>query len=98
MATGTIKKTGISFPNYSRHLKSITTANTSWIATEDCWVTGYVNGAVDAVAFVYVDDVICGAGYAANITSTVGVMIPVKKGSVIKTRNYGTYALEIYGC
>lgn len=98
MATGTIKKTGISFPNYSRHLKSIITANTSWTATEDCWITGYVNGEETAAAFVYVDNVVCGASYVANTSNLSGVMIPVKKGSVIKTRNYGTYTLEIYGC
>ena len=88
----------IGFPDYNSVIKEINTKNASYTATENCWVIGGMTGESSMSAGIIVDDVI--VALAGNSSGSAGytsiIPVPVKKGSIIKTRNAGTYALKIY--
>ena len=88
----------IGFPDYNSVITEINTKNASYTATENCWVIGSITGDSSMSAGIIVDDVI--VALAGNSSGSAGytsiIPVPVKKGSIIKTRNAGTYALKIY--
>ena len=101
----------LSFPNYSRVLGTITAGGGSYTATENCWITGWIATNSQYTARIFVDGISVADNYSRILvnntpsTSIVGniqipVFIPVKKGSVITTRNAegNFYSLTIYGC
>lgn len=93
------KADSVAFPNYNNTIAEITTKNASYAATENCWVIGSMVGELSGAAAIIVDDVtvqLYGNAKDSSSSSSV-VAFPVKKGSVVKTRAYGTYALKIYG-
>lgn len=56
-------------------------------------------GASSGAAAIIVDDVIVQlyGNFVDSSNSSSVVAFPVKKGSVVKTRAYGTYVLKVYG-
>lgn len=87
-------------------IHTISTASASWIATEDCIMGGTMKGATDSSAIAYFNNASAfwtgnGAnGYIGMASSsdtsptTYGIFVP--KGTVVTTRNSGTYNLKFY--
>ena len=89
----------IGFPDYNSVITEIKTKNASYTATENCWVIGSIIGDSSKSAGIIVDDVIvalAGNSISSSDGYTSIIPVPVKKGSIIKTRNAGTYVLKIY--
>lgn len=92
-------KSGIVGIDTSNRLGSLSTKNTSYTATEDCYVCGYMAGQTSHNASVLVDgvEVVSGGSYDSTVVY-VPVFFPAKKGQTIKTGSYGNlYNIKIYG-
>ena len=93
----------VGFLDSTRKITSITTDGATWVATEDCILTGYVDcEVVGTYSQLFVNDIIvaisgCG-GATASYPSSVGVFIPVKKGQVVRTRSGDgfVYGIDVY--
>ena len=87
-------------------IHTISTASASWTATEDCIMGGTMKGATDSSAIAYFNNASAfwtgngASGYIGMASSsdtsptTYGIFVP--KGTVVTTRNSGTYNLKFY--
>ena len=81
----------------SKVLTSITTAGASWIATDDGFITGTFGGKdINSNGIVYIDNV---SVVAAKSTyyEYYNLLLPIKKGQTVRTRDSGSYSIVIYG-
>ena len=81
----------------SRALATLTTAGASWTATEDGFITGTFGGKdINTNGIVYIDNVGVVAG-KSTYYEYHNLLLPIKKGQTVRTRDSGSYALVIYG-
>ena len=85
---------GIRFPDFSNVQKSGFTAEETYVAQCDGWLTGLIifNSTQGGGSAVYVNNNVICSVYSGSPTATIGVLTPVEKGSTIKTNSYGTYS------
>ena len=76
----------------------ITTAGSSWTATEDCFCCGYmIRGTTDTSAYLSISGAIVaivGSG-TANKSVSQGVCAPVKKGQIVSCNGYSDSTWDI---
>lgn len=86
-------------------IHTINTASASWTATEDCIMGGKIQGASNSPILYFNNTPVVWAGngqvvYIGMVSSsdtsptTYGIFVP--KGTVVTTRNSGTYNLKFY--
>ncbi len=85
----------IGFPDYSGSRVKIATANYTFTADNDLFLTGYVVGSGSAGACINVNDIDVVWSTAVS-SAPVGFSIFVRTGDVIKTRDVGTYSFFAY--
>ena len=88
----------IGFPKYDTKIASLTVANGTYTATEDCWCIGLVKQNISTNgASVSVNGVdVCEVFTSGSSFNNERIMIPIKKGQIVKTRQYGEYNLYFY--
>lgn len=86
-------------PDYTQIIFTITAPNTSWTATENCYLVGtiYKKSADNEASITINDALVCYASVTGNAGLDASAFIPVKKGQVIKTGSNGLYNIKIYG-
>ena len=86
---------GVQYLNRSNVIKEDFTASTSYTATKNGWIIGYIRSDATSTssAFVTVDGAIIALANTLNGASqNEGVCAPVKAGQVIATSAAGTYS------
>ena len=90
------------FPDYTRVLHEFNGKGQSWVATENCAITGTVSQLTrDAGGGqIFVDGALVAVSYISKPDIQIGttVFALVKKGQTITTRReYGAYSVKAYG-
>ena len=88
----------IGYPDLDNIIASLKIANGKYTATEDCWCIGRLaqNDSING-ASVSVDNIVMSEAYVAgNSNNTQILVIPIKKGQVVTTRQYGSYDISFY--
>ena len=87
------------FPDFSNVIDSETlkTHGASYVATQNCYVIGYIKTTGGKSASIYID----GIPVASQLSTSnaLYVLLPVAKGSTVSTRNESAteYSLAVYG-
>ena len=87
------------FPDFTNIIDStsLKTYNAQYTATQDCYICGgFKSSNGNVYAHIYIDNV---SVASTNTTGFISVLIPVGKGSVVKTRDASNtvYDLTVYG-
>lgn len=91
----------LGFPDYENVIATINTANASYTATQNGWLIGTVRQSKgDSGAYALVNGIQVIGIYTTSSSSPYPLTkgcIPINKGDVITTYQYGTYDLSLYG-
>ena len=91
----------LGFPDYGNVIATINTANASYTATQNGWLIGTVRQSKgNSGAYALVNGIQVIGIYTTSSSSPYPLTkgcIPINKGDVITTYQYGTYDLSLYG-
>ena len=90
------------FPDYTRVLQEFNAKGQSWVATENCVITGTISQLSNDIGGgqIFVDGALVAVSYISkpDIQTGTTVFALVKKGQTITTRSeYGAYSVKAYG-
>lgn len=82
----------------SNTITTITGANASWTATENCFALAKMGGTSGVAASIAIDGVnvvVCSLASSSSVTYPFETSFPVKKGQTVTTRNASGHQYEI---
>ena len=89
---------GVRFVNYSNPFKTFNTDGETWVATQDCCISGLIGNLAKNTAVIEIDGVKVAACAVASgaYSSTAGVNVYVKQGQTVSMRASASYQLSAY--
>ena len=87
----------VKFIDFSNKITTISGASASWTATQDCGIVASIKAPTTSYnPQVYIDGLNVFDNSFSNTNFNTAITFYVKKGSVVTTRNVGTYTLNVY--